>query len=156
MKYTDKQKQEAVETYLKVGTAEAARQTGISRRSILNWAKAAGATEARRNNAHKAREALQVEMSALRAELDRGLLEKAVELMSGISTAEHQAAKNLAIALGIVIDKFRLEMGESTARSESVSAQSVESWIDGKMRELEPAFAENDPKPEKQEVLADS
>ena len=40
--YTDTQKTNAVDLYVKHGTAEAARRTGITGRSIIRWANAAG------------------------------------------------------------------------------------------------------------------
>ena len=42
MLYTDEQRAEAVDLYVKHGAAEAARLSGISNRSIRGWAKAAG------------------------------------------------------------------------------------------------------------------
>ncbi|MDK1039803.1 MAG: transposase, partial [Actinomycetota bacterium] len=46
--YTDTQKMKAVDLYVEVGTAEAARRTGVTTRTITTWAKSTGVTSAER------------------------------------------------------------------------------------------------------------
>ncbi len=48
MNYTDAQKAEAVDLSVEVGTAEAARRTNVTTRTINKWMKAAGVTSPER------------------------------------------------------------------------------------------------------------
>lgn len=137
--YTEDEKANALRLYGEVGLAEAWRQSGIPKPTIASWARRAGLphTDAAAKTA-VATMAASARADQLRAELRLGLLEKAVDLL-GRMDAQHVefknsakeirevvypiapagAVQNYATSVGILIDKYRLEVGEATARSES-------------------------------------
>lgn len=134
--YTDEQREAALTLVESDGLAEAWRQTGIPKTTLAMWAhdrgirtdgaaKTAAATEAAANRA-----------AMLREQLRTALLEKAVDLLERMDSehvefkgkdadmvtypiAPAGAVQNYATSVGILIDKYRLEVGEATARSES-------------------------------------
>ncbi len=163
MPYTVEQKQEAVDLYTTVGTAEAARQTGVTTRTITNWAKAAGVTSEERaktvKHVDKGRAAAN---EARRQRLRDTILEKAEDMLNRMDQAHHdfkvvgkrveqvdwgQArstdVKNYAVAFGVLLDKYRLEMGETTSRTE-VSVMEAESVIDAELKKLAEKLSVND------------
>lgn len=137
--YTEEEKASALALYGEVGLAEAWRQTRIPKPTIASWARRAGLphTDASAKTA-QATMAASARADQLRAELRVSLLEKAVDLL-GRMDAEHiefknsakeirevvypiapaGAVQNYATSVGILIDKYRLEAGEATTRSES-------------------------------------
>lgn len=128
MPYTKAQKEKAVQLYIEHGADYAAEQIGCSRQSIYNWlgldsVKPEKRAELVARHQHK-REALR--------EL---LLDKAADLLMRMDEPHYDYrgkdvqrvefdkatsgdARAYATAAAILIDKYRLEMGESTARIE--------------------------------------
>lgn len=136
MPYTEEQKAEAVELAQEVGTSEASRRTGASATSIKRWTADAGLTDqTKREKTEAAREQLAIQRAKKREDLRNLLLDKALDLL-GRMDEEHKdyrgkdvtavywdkapsgATKDYATAAAILIDKFRLEMGEATGRTE--------------------------------------
>lgn len=137
--YTTEEKANALNLYVTVGLAEAWRTTGIPKPTIASWARRAGLphTDATAKT-REATEAAAARAETLRAELRVKLLEKASDLLDRMD-AEHidfkgkdadtvtypiapaSAVQNYATSVGILIDKYRLEVGEATTRSESRS-----------------------------------
>ncbi len=131
MSYTDKQKTEAVALYVEVGAAEAARQTGAGARTIRRWADEAGMAAARDKNLTDAAERLTRQSTAQRAEIRVDLLDRIADVLKRMDephidfrgkdatqvewpTATSGDVKNYAVSFGILLDKYRLEMGEAT------------------------------------------
>ena len=114
--YTDAQKAEAVDLYVEVGTAEAARQTGITGRSITRWAKAAGVvSQDRIEKTEDAREVLAATQAEKREELRVLLLDAPIaHVKLAIGADKARDAQSWMVAAGIGVDKYRLEMGEAT------------------------------------------
>lgn len=148
MKYTDEQKQEALNLYVEHGATEAAHLTSIPKRTLLRWATDAGMAQARAKKTEAARTQLARQQDARRLQLQNLLLEKAVDLIQrmdkphidfrGKDEIEYPIAtsgdvRNYATAAAILIDKFRLERGESTSRTEVTSDDSD---IDREVRRL--------------------
>lgn len=135
--YSASEKAETLILYAAEGLAETTRRTGIPKPTIASWVTRAGlphtdatakteaATKAATERAHR-----------LRAELRVRLLEKAVDLLDRMDAphvdfkgkdagevtypiAPAAAVQNYAVSIGIMIDKYRLEVGEATSRSES-------------------------------------
>lgn len=131
---------EALEAYKRFGLAQATRESGIPKSTLRRWAREegldtselAGASAAQTEAATEART---LHMHALREDLRVMLLETAVDLLErtnaphidfrGKDNAEVEfdrapapACREYVWAAGIAIDKFRLEMGESTSRTE--------------------------------------
>ena len=114
--YTDAQKAEAVDLYVEVGTAEAARRTGASTRSIIGWAKKAGVTaQAKVEKTEVAREVLAAVTAKKREELREVLLDAGIHHVGrSIAADTGRDAQAYMIGAGISVDKYRLEMGEAT------------------------------------------
>lgn len=125
-------------------SAHKARETvgqryGVSGRTIQRWATAAGEHlgDVTRDTAKKARE-VQAERNAFtREQLRAGLLRAAVkavgEIERRLDEEDARGAQGLAVLLGVLVDKMRLEEGEATSRSESFS---LDEFARG-MRQLE-------------------
>ena len=135
--YSPERKAEALLLYMNVGLAEAWRQTGIPKPTISSWARRAGLPHT--NAATKTAEATAAAAEAAkltRARLRGELLDKALDLLQRMD-AQHvefkgkdaqeviypiapaSAVQAYAISVGVLIDKYRLEMGEVTGRTES-------------------------------------
>ena len=114
--YTDAQKAEAVNLYVEVGPTEAAKQTGISRRSINTWANQAGHTaQANIKKTEAAREVLASATAVKREELREVLLDAGIHhVKQSIAAESGRDAQAYMTGAGIGIDKYRLEMGEAT------------------------------------------
>ncbi len=142
--YTDTQKREAVNLYLKHGTAEAARRTGITGRSIVRWAKATGVSQDKAEQTEAAREQLALKNAERRERIRTTMLEKIEDILGRMDMPHHdyRAAgkelhriewdsarsgdvKNYAVSAAVLIDKFRLEMGEHTSKISVADAESV-------------------------------
>ncbi len=136
--YTDAQKAEAVELYVEVGTAEAARRIGVTGRTITNWAKAAGVTSQERvQKTESAREVLQATQAEKREELRVLLLDAGIHhVTQSIAADTGRDAQAYMTGAGIGIDKYRLEMGEATGRTETVDLASAEASIDLEVERL--------------------
>ena len=160
--YTDEQKAEALALYPELGVAETWRRTGIPKPTIASWARRAGLPHT--DAATKTREATiaaAARADQLRAELRIKLLEKANDLLDRMD-GEHVEFKNsakeirevrypiapagvvqnYATSVGILIDKYRLEVGEATTRSESrdITSDLTDDELDDAIREAEEAL----------------
>lgn len=134
--YTDAQKTSALAIYATDGLAAAVRATGIPKGTIKSWADRTGTrTVAPAERTAAAVEAASARRAELRDDLRTKLLEKAVDMLERIddphvdfrgNTAERieldrpsaSDCQRYATAAAILLDKFRLEMGEATDRSE--------------------------------------
>ena len=137
--YTEEDKAAALALYAEVGLAETWRRTGIPKPTIASWARRAGLPHT--DAASKTREATlaaSARADQLRTEIRHKILEKVSDLLDRMD-AEHvefknsakeirevvypvapaPAVQNYATSVGILIDKYRLEVGEATTRSES-------------------------------------
>lgn len=160
--YTDEEKAAALDLYVKVGLAEAWRQTGIPKPTIASWARRADLPHT--DAASKTREATMAASARadqVRAEVRLKLIEKASDLLDRMD-AEHTefknsakeirqvvypiapagAVQNYATSVGILIDKYRLEVGEATSRSESrdITSDLTDDELDAAIREAEEAL----------------
>ena len=132
MNYTDAQKAEAVDLYVEVGTAEAARRVGTTTRTITRWASAAGVVSADR--AKKVEHTVEGRDAAnkdRRSRIRDKVLAKAEDLLDRMDEkhidfrgkdnkkvtfpkATSGDVRNYAVSFGVLLDKYRLEMGEAT------------------------------------------
>ena len=156
--YTDTAKAEALDAYTKVGTAEAARQTGISPTTIKRWAAHAGRvvqTNTEKTTTARAAAAERVQRawgdfregeamgSGAAATRMRSLAVDAAEGTENTETVtdpdtgrsqvvttgqppDARAAKDLAIAYGIFVDKAELLSDRATSRIETWSESEVD------------------------------
>ena len=129
--YTEQQKSDAVALYVEHGAAEAARLSDINVRSIRRWAKAADVSADRDKNLTDAAERLTKQSTAQRAAIRVDLLDRIADVLKRMDephidfrgkdatqvewpTATSGDVKNYAVSFGILLDKYRLEMGEAT------------------------------------------
>ena len=123
-----------------------AKKYGVTTRTIQTWATKAD-TPLGDLSAYavpqKAIDAYKAQAEAARLELRTVLVVKALE---GAKAADPDDAKSyqlLSVGVGTFLDKYRLEMGESTSRSE-VTVAEAESVFDQTIRDLETRLADND------------
>lgn len=133
--YTDEQQREALMFYVDLGPAEASRRTDISPLTISSWARRAGLHTNAPVKTRQATEALMAKQAEMREELRVRMLHKALDLIDRMDAphvefkgkdalpvsypvAPAAAVQNYATSIGILLDKYRLEMGESTSRDE--------------------------------------
>lgn len=135
--YSEQERARAVQLYQDVGATEAARQIGCSRRTIFNWL----GDDIARAHSEKTKagiEASRVRSEGLREQIRVELLETALDLLSRLKEPYYEydrmgnrsifhvppagASQQLMTAIGIAIDKFRLEAGEVTSRKSKIVA----------------------------------
>lgn len=134
MTYTDEQKAEAVRLYLEVGAEGAAETIGCSRRQVYRWLGSHNVTPKKPDEARAETEARHYRR---RSELRDLLLDQALDMLHRMNemhieyrqipgkaeeeivhvTPAPKDCQSYALAAGILIDKYRLEMGEATSRS---------------------------------------
>ena len=147
-KYTDKQRAAAVALYDEHGTAETAKRTGITPRTIRRWAKDAGhvsedntkkTTKARAVGAQRVAEA----WGTFREAEASGAGTTATQVRDAIVAAvDHgkrtREARDLAVVYGILIDKAELLSGNATQRVQVWA----ESEVDAELRAMLAEFDE--------------
>lgn len=137
--YSPKQKAEALAACAEWGPYQASKAEGApSYATLCRWCKEAGIATLHKEKTEAAIAAREVNIAAKRAELKQLLIDKAVDLAHRMDEehidfksagpagpmevtypkATAQACQQYATAIGILIDKFRLESGEVTSRDE--------------------------------------
>lgn len=128
--FTKAEQAESVALFHEQGAAFAADHRGVSRQTIYNWVRASIDTE--KTPEEIAAEALY--QATLRSSIRRRILEKVDNLLDRFDqphsdfrgkdarkvtwdTATSGDIRSYATSIGILIDKYRLEMGEATART---------------------------------------
>ncbi len=157
-KYTDAQRRKAVNLYIKHGTTKASQQSGIPKRTLLRWAKDNDVVaHARDKTAEAVAESARLNVER-RERIKTLLLEKIEDLLGRMNlphidfkgkdarqieypTATSGDVKNYAVSVAVLIDKYRLEMGESTSRAE-ITFEQAESRLDQEFEELVKQFDE--------------
>ena len=144
--YSDEQRAEALSLYVEHGTAHASDATGIPRRTLLEWVTKEGFAQARAKKTEAARDQLARDHAVRREELRVLMLDKARDALLRMDEehieyrckdarpvtyprAPADAFAKYALAFCQLFDKYRLEMGEPTSRSEW-----AESGIDRELR----------------------
>lgn len=134
--YTDEQRAEAVACYQEHGTAETSRLLEIPRTTIIDWASKADVIV--RTVSEKTLEARAVRHEAKRAEMRELLLDRAVGILERMEgPGKPGDMRNMAISVGILIDKYRLEMGETTSRTFIEGTDDVDRRISQLVAEME-------------------
>lgn len=134
--YSEAERIEAVAKVAELGLGSAWRETGIPKPTLARWAKKAGVETYQPEKAAHATDALRAMHAERREKLRVALLDKALDMLDRMD-AEHvefkgkdadevvypiapaSAVQNYATSAGILLDKYRLEMGEATSRNES-------------------------------------
>ena len=149
MQYTDDQKAEAVRLFADQGATAAARLIGCHRDTIYRWVE-----ESSDGIKTKAEEEAEVwYQSRLRSALRRRLMIKALDMLDRMDerhkdyrgkdvvevwwdSASSADVKNYALAFAILLDKYRLEMGEATARTEEMASHDIDHSVAQLVAEL--------------------
>lgn len=139
--YAAADRERALALYVTEGPTKASKSTKIPKGTITKWAKAAGLETVSTEKTRAATEAAQAKWAAQRQDLRQRLLDKAEDVLKRMD-AEHEElkvvsdgsqagshvervvrslptagdVKDYAMAAGILIDKMRLELGETTGR----------------------------------------
>lgn len=134
--YSDKERQDAVALVAEHGLAHTWRETGIPKPTLARWADAAGLERTGTEKTRAATDALRERHANLREQVRLELLEKVADLIDRMDAphvefkgkdadqveypiAPASAVQSYATSIGILIDKYRLEMGEATSRGET-------------------------------------
>lgn len=126
MPYTTEQKTEAVRLYIEVGPEEAAKQIGCSRRAVYDWL---GLYGVQTKKPDEQRAETELRHTAKREALREALLDGALMGAAALTTTDPKGFQALTVGIGVLLDKYRLERGETTSRTEHVSIGLVESEI---------------------------
>lgn len=148
MAHTDEERQNALVLYLQLGTAGVSRETGIPPRTIRRWANEANLAAARTLVLQEGGVLLAKTHEVMREEVRVLLLEKTLDLLeridqphieykaagSELHRLEHPIAtsgdvKNYAGSITQLLEKYRLEMGESTGRTETLTLGVIEAEV---------------------------
>lgn len=141
MPYTDIEREMALDIYRTQGATAAAKATGCSRQTIYQWLTDAVSSD---DSGQKVKES-QARQSVMREYLRERLLYNALRLSDRVTepftfitqkgtVVELEEvpgfeALKLTTAAAVALDKYRLEMGESTGRTENVTLGLVEANI---------------------------
>lgn len=150
--YTDEQKAEALELYLEFGPAEASRHCGIPSGTIRSWAYRADLPRLRYEQTEEATQAASARRDLKREELRELLLDQSIDLIHRMNE-EHKdyrgkdavywdrapsgSTKDYATAAAILIDKYRLEMGEATTRTYHEGSDDIDRRVSQLVAEMD-------------------
>jgi transposase len=140
-RWSVKLRQEALTAFVDRGPTAAAKKTGIPISTIKSWAKRQGLSAPASQATARATAAAAARAEQRRAKLREALIETAAEVLHRISEPHVElkvvsdgreagshvervkldgptaaASRDYAVTVGILIDKYRLEMGEDTDR----------------------------------------
>lgn len=150
MGFTKAQKAKALQIYHESGSAVAAEETGCSRQSIYNWLRDSIDTE--KTPEEQAKEALY--QQTLRLGIRRRILEKVDNLLDRFDqphydyrgkdvvrvqwdSATSGDVRAYATAIGILIDKYRLEAGEATSHTYHEGSDDIDRRVSQLVAEME-------------------
>jgi len=144
MKYTDEQRTEALRIFEEQGAIAAAEAIGCHRSVIYDWYRRAVSADIEKTEEEQRVEAAYQKAIRLRAR--RRMLTRIDNLFDRMDephidfkgkdvikvtypTASSGDIKNYVTSVAILIDKYRLEMGEATDRTETVTLEAVQERI---------------------------
>lgn len=131
--YPEQKREQALALYVSHGPREASRRTKIPANTISSWARRAGLKTKVESITEKATAAAQAQAEKRRARIRAELLAKIEDILTRMD-AEHidfrgkdarkvtfpkpspTGVREYAVAIGVLLDKYRLEMGEVTGR----------------------------------------
>ena len=158
MGFTKAQKAKAIATFHAEGAAAAADEAGCSRQSIYNWVRESIDTE--KTPEEQAQEALY--QQTLRLSNRRRILERVADLLDRFDrphydyrgkdvvrvqwdTATSGDVRAYATSIGILIDKYRLEVGEATTHTYHEGSDDIDRRVSQLVAEMD-ARSEASPK----------
>jgi len=145
--YSEEQKAEALAAYAEVGSQEAARRLHIPSQTIASWARRAGIQSNASDKTRAAVERMQEIRHERRERIKSKILEKAEFMVDQIggSTVVAVGARGATVEVPIspdgqqklaqgartLIETYRLEEGEATDRTESLTPDSTATFLLG-------------------------
>lgn len=145
--YTNEEKAEALALYAAEGPTAVQRHLGIAKATVSNWARANDVRTVRNERTAAATEAIRLDREQTRERLRDEMLRRALDLLDRMDQ-EHidfrgKDAKRVtypkpsasgcqayATAAAILLDKFRLEVGEVTGRTETTTRDHLDREIE--------------------------
>jgi len=145
--YTPEQKAEALALYAVEGPTAVQTQLGIPKQTVAQWASADNVRTVRNERTAAALEAVLLDRAVVREQLRDEMLRRALDLL-GRMDAPHvdfrgkdaqqvtyplpspSGCQSYATAAAILLDKFRLEVGEVTGRTETVARDQLDREIE--------------------------
>lgn len=133
--YTEEQKAEALALYELEGPSAVQAKLGIAKATVAGWAVANGVRTVRNERTAEAVEAARLDRELVREQLRDEMLRKALDLLGRMDLPHidfkgkdadkvtypkpsPSGCQSYATAAAILVDKFRLEIGEATGRTE--------------------------------------
>lgn len=152
--YTDDERVHALELYATDGPTAVERQLGIPKTTVAGWAAAAGVGTVRNERIAAAVDAARLDRELVREHLRDEMLRRAVDLLDRMDEPHvdfkgKDAAKvtypkpspsgcqAYATAAAILLDKFRLEVGEVTGRTETRTSDHLDREIEELVEQLQ-------------------
>lgn len=159
---SEEQKWDVIRLAQKRGTSYAADMTGLDGKKIRKLAREMGTSVTAKSAPMKpeVKEAIKEKQDDRRVVLKQKLLDRAHDLADRmgatysivtrdgeiieINRPPARETKDFAIALGIVVDKMRLEMGEATSKTETVQRDQVDDELQKLAMELAQKAAQDE------------
>ena len=113
LKYSEDDKQAVLDSYREVGATRASEAHDVPLRTVFSWASDAGLTAYAEDENKRASR-----INAKREAIRELLLDRVLDMLVRMDgTAKPSDLRFLTTAIGTLIDKYRLEMGEYTDRT---------------------------------------
>lgn len=131
-RYTEEERQTVLESYREVGASKASRLHEVPIRTVFAWASDAGLT-AYAEDENKRAERIKAKREAIYELLHDRVLEM---LMRMDGPAKPSDLRFMTTAIGTLIDKYRLEGGEVTARVYSEGSDDIDRRVSQLVAEM--------------------
>lgn len=145
--YTPEQRAEALELYAAEGPTAVQTKLGIAKATVAYWASSNGIRSVRNERTAAATEAARLDREATRERLRDEMLRRALDLLDRMDQPHidfrgkdakavtypkpsASGCQAYATAAAILLDKFRLEVGEVTGRTETTTRDHLDREIE--------------------------
>lgn len=145
--YSDEEKERALALYETEGPTAVFAQLGIPKSTVMSWAIANGVRTVRNERTAEAVEAARLDRAHTRELLRDEMLRRALDLLERMDDPHvdfkgkdadeviyprpsPSGCQAYATAAAILLDKFRLEVGEVTGRTETLSTDQLDRQIE--------------------------
>lgn len=152
-RYTDEEREAALALYAEQGPTAVQEQLGIPKQTVQSWARADGVRTVRNERTAEAVEAARLDRELTRERLRDAMLAKALDLIGRMDEphidfrgkdvtkvtfpkASASGCQAYATAAAILLDKFRLEVGEATNRTETHTTDQLDRDIEALLAKL--------------------
>lgn len=157
--YTDAERVQALALYETDGPTAVEERLGVPKQTVSDWAKAAGVRTVRNERTAAAVDAARLDRELVREQLRDEMLRRALDLLGrmdephvdfkGKDASEvtypkpsPSGCQSYATAAAILLDKFRLEVGEVTGRTETRTSDHLDREIEELVEQLQAKSAQ--------------